>query len=75
MNPSIFRPKQLVENFVENIQRYLQTANLLVPAQNAAVVEILPINIVFSINYEQHPMRFGLKWSSPARGLKTPQKA
>jgi hypothetical protein len=75
MNPSVFRPKQLVENYVENIRRHRQIANLLAPAKNAAAVEILPVNIVFSINYEPDPMRFGLKWSLPARGLKTPQMA
>jgi hypothetical protein len=75
MNPSIFRPKQLVENSVEKIRRIRPAANLLAPAKNAAAVEMLPMNILFSINYEQDPMRFGLKRSSPARGLKAPQTA
>jgi hypothetical protein len=75
MNPSIFRPKQLVENSVEKIRRIGPPANLLAPAKNAAVAEMLPINGSFSINYEQDLMRFGLKRSSPARGLKAPQMA
>jgi hypothetical protein len=74
MNPSIFRPKELVENSVENIRRTRKAATLLAPAKNAAGVAMLPISALFSINYKQVTRRFGLKWPSPARGLKAPPK-
>jgi hypothetical protein len=74
MNPSIFRPKGLVENSVEKIRRRWAAASLLAPAKNAAPVEMRLIIIVFSIIYEQRPVRFGLKWSSPVRDLKASQR-
>jgi hypothetical protein len=73
MNPSIFRPKQLVENFVEKNHTPCPTADLLAPAKNAAPVEMLPINILFSITYEQPQVLFGLKQGVSVRGLKASQ--
>jgi hypothetical protein len=73
MNSSIFRPKQLVENFVEKNNTLRPTSGLLAPAKNAAPVEMLPINILFSITYEQPQMLFGLKQGVFVRGLKASQ--
>jgi hypothetical protein len=73
VNPSIFKPKQLVENFVEKIAAARPLASVLAAAKNAAPVQMLSINILFSTTYEQHPMRFRLKRSSPVRGLKASQ--
>jgi hypothetical protein len=56
MNPSIFRPKQFVENSVEKITRAGRAESVLEPAKNAALVEMMPINLVFSITYEQRPL-------------------
>jgi hypothetical protein len=58
MNPCIFRPKQLVENSVEKIRRRHLVANRPAPAKNAAPVKMPPINSLFSITYEQVPVRF-----------------
>ena len=73
MNPSIFRPKQLVENSVEKITRTRGAESVLAPAKNAVPVEMMPINLGFSITYEQHPMLIGLKWPSPVRALNAPK--
>ena len=73
MNPSLFRPKRLVENSVEKIRPARAAATVVPPAKNAAPMRVLPINILFSTGYEQHPVLFGLKWSLPVRGLKAPQ--
>jgi hypothetical protein len=75
MNSSVFGPKELVENFVEKTNGTRPTASLLAPAKNAAPIEMLPINILFSITYEQRPRRFELKQSSLVRGLKAAQIA
>jgi hypothetical protein len=72
MNPSIFRPKQLVENSVENIARTRGVESLLTPAKNAAPMQIMPINLVFSITYERRPTRIGLQWTSCLRALNAP---
>jgi hypothetical protein len=72
MNPSIFRPKQPVENFVEKVTRTRGAKSVLAPAKNAAPMEMMPINLVFSITYEQHPMGIGLKWPSRVRALNAP---
>ena len=72
MNPSIIRPKQPVENFVEKITRARGAESVLAPAKNAAPVEMVPINLVFSITYEQRPARIGLKWPSRVRTLNAP---
>jgi hypothetical protein len=61
MNPSIFRPKELVENSVEKISRTCSTLSLLAPAKNAAPIETLPTNTLFSVIYEQPCMRSGLQ--------------
>jgi hypothetical protein len=61
MNPSIFRPKRLVENSVEKIMRTRGVESVLAPAKNAASVEMMLISLVFSVTYEQHPRRIGLK--------------
>jgi hypothetical protein len=60
MNPSIFKPKQFVENFVENITRRRGAESVLAPAKYAASVEMMPIRLVVSITYEQYPTRTGL---------------
>jgi hypothetical protein len=73
MNPSIFKPKQLVENSVEKARCTGAAASLLTPAKNAAVVEMQTIIILFTGTYEQRPVPFGLNWSSPFRGLKASQ--
>jgi hypothetical protein len=72
MNPSVFRPKQLVENSVEKITGGRGAESMLAPAKNAAPMEMIPINLVFSITYEQHPMGIGLKWPSRVRTLNAP---
>jgi hypothetical protein len=61
MNPSIFRLKQPVENFVEKVTRTQGAESVLAPAKNAAPMNTVPINLVFSITYEQHSMGIGLK--------------
>jgi hypothetical protein len=72
MNPSIFRAKQSVENFVEKVTRTRGAESVLAPAKNAAPMEMMLINPVFSITYEQHPMGIGLKWPSLVRALCAP---
>ena len=72
MNPSIFRPKQSVENFVEKVTRSRGAESVLAPAKNAAPMEIVPINPVFSITYERPCMEIGLKRPSLARALIAP---
>jgi hypothetical protein len=72
MNPSIFRPKQPVENFVEKITRARGAESVLAPAKNAAPMDMIPISLVFSITYEQHPVGIGLKWPSLVRALYAP---
>jgi hypothetical protein len=59
MNPSIFKPKELVENFVEKIAAAHPLASVLAAAKNAAPVQMLAINVVFSMTYGQSPMAFG----------------
>ena len=72
MNPSIIRPKQPVENFVEKVTWTRGAESALAPAKNAAPVELMPISLVFSITYEQHPVGIGLKWPSLVRALYAP---
>jgi hypothetical protein len=72
MNPSIFRAKQPVENFVEKITRPRGAESVLAPAKNAAPMEMMPINLGFSITYEEPLMRIGLKWPSLVRALYAP---
>jgi len=72
VNPSIFMRKEPVENFVEKITRTRGAESVLARAKNAAPVQMTPISLVFSITYEQHPMRIGLKWPSRVRALSAP---
>jgi len=72
MNPSVFKPKQLVENSVEKIARTREAESALAPAKNAAPVEMMPINPLFSTTYEQHPKRSGIKSPTCAGALNAP---
>jgi len=72
MNPSIFRAKQPVENFVEKITRPRGAESVLAPAKNAAPMKMMPINLAFSITYEELPIRIELKWPSHVRALCAP---
>ncbi len=72
MNPSIFRAKQPVENFVEKVARTRGAESVLAPAKNAAPMEMMVINPVFSITYEQHPIGIGLNCPSRVRALIAP---
>jgi hypothetical protein len=72
MNPCIFRAKQSVENFVEKVTRTRGAESVLAPAKNAAPMEMMLINLVFSITYEYHPMGIGWKWPSLVRALIAP---
>jgi hypothetical protein len=72
MNPSIIRPKQPVENFVEKAMQTRGAESALAPAKNAAPVEMMPISLVFSITYERRPTRIGLKWPYLVRALNAP---
>jgi hypothetical protein len=67
MKASIFRPKRLVEKSVEKILRTHPAPSLLAPAKNAAPVEMLPINVLFSITYRRQPRPFVWKRLSPVR--------
>jgi hypothetical protein len=70
MNPSIFRPKQLVENFVEKITRARGAGSLLTPAKNAAPVKMMPISLVFSSTYERLPRANWIEMALPRQGPK-----
>jgi hypothetical protein len=72
MNPSIIRPKQPVENFVEKITRTRGAESVLAPAKNAVPMKMMLINLGFSITYGQQPTRIGLKWPSRGRPLNAP---
>jgi hypothetical protein len=72
MNPNIIRPKRPVENFVEKGTRARGTESVLAPAKNAAPVEMMPINLVFSITYERSHKRIGSKCPSRVRALNSP---
>ena len=72
MNPRIFRAKRPVENFVEKVTRTRGAESVLAPAKNAAPMEMVLINPVFSITYEHHPMGIGLKSVSLVRALIAP---
>jgi hypothetical protein len=72
MNPSIFKPKQPVENSVQKNTRTREAESALAPAKNAAPMEMMPISPFLSISYEQHPMRIGFKSPSRAGALNAP---
>jgi len=50
MKASIFGAKQLVENFVENIHQGRNASSPLAPAKNAGLIEMRPINPLFSMH-------------------------
>jgi len=70
MNPSIIRPKQPVENFVEKVTRTRGAESALAPAKNAAPVELMPISLVFSITYERCPHANWIEMALPYQGPK-----
>ena len=70
MNPSIFRPKQPVENFVEKITRARGAESVLAPAKNAAPMDMIPISLVFSITYERCPHANWIEMALPYQGPK-----
>ena len=70
MNPSIIRPKQPVENFVEKAMQTRGAESALAPAKNAAPVELMPISLVFSITYERCPHANWIEMALPYQGPK-----
>jgi hypothetical protein len=56
-----FQAKTACGKLCGKIGRAHAAASLLTPAKNAAVLEMRQIIIVFSITYEQLPVRLGLK--------------
>jgi hypothetical protein len=73
MNASIFGPKQLVENFVEKTSRSRLAVSPRAPAKNAASIQMLTINILFSITYKQFSPRLGCQQGLFVRGPQASQ--